>query len=149
MANNYTPTSIPPVGPPPPKKGSKYVPPELSRIPDALAEGGGVWRSCSGCHCLNEGVPTGDWSEVMRCHLGIGCRECGGIGAIWDMTDYADMAAFMNQPPHEHLVVTDQMIADAREAFRKQTGAEDYQLDGWIDEALRVAIVAALAPEGK
>ncbi|MCB5201914.1 hypothetical protein LH464_05400 [Neorhizobium sp. T786] len=52
-------------------------------------------------------------------------------------------------PPVSNVMVTDQMVTDAREAYRKQTGTEDYQLDGWIDEALRAAIVAALAPEGK
>lgn len=60
------------------------------------------------------------------------------------------VAVFDRPPaPQQNLVVTDQMVADAREAYRKQTGTEDYQLDGWIDEALRAAIVAALAPEGK
>lgn len=24
------------------------------------------------------------------CHLGMGCSECGGIGAVWDNTDYSD-----------------------------------------------------------
>lgn len=62
---------------------------ELSRISEALAEGTGAWRSCSGCHELNEGHATGEWSDVLKCHLGLGCRECGGIGAIWDNTDYS------------------------------------------------------------
>jgi hypothetical protein len=62
---------------------------ELSRISEELAEGTGAWRSCSGCHPLNEGHPTGEWSDVLNCHLGLGCRECGGLGAIWDNTDYS------------------------------------------------------------
>lgn len=49
---------------------------------EVLAEG--FWRSCSGCHELNEGHPTGPYSEVFRCNLGSGCRECGGIGATWE-----------------------------------------------------------------
>lgn len=63
---------------------------ELDGIAKELAEESGFWRSCSGCHNLNEGVPTGPYSSIMKCHLGFGCRECGGIGAIWDNVDYSD-----------------------------------------------------------
>mgnify|MGYP001122098018 CR=1 FL=1 len=63
---------------------------ELSGVADQIAEGSGFWRSCSGCHNLNEGVPTGPYSSLMKCHLGFGCRECGGVGAIWDNVDYSD-----------------------------------------------------------
>ncbi len=63
----------------------------------------GFWRSCSGCHESNEGHPTGPWSVTMRCHLGNGCSECGGIGAIWDNTDYQamadDLANAIDTPP--------------------------------------------------
>lgn len=62
---------------------------ELSRIPEQLTEGGGAWRACSGCHELNEGHPTGEWSDILKSHLGLGCSECGGIGAVWDNTDYS------------------------------------------------------------
>jgi len=44
----------------------------------------GWWRSCTGCHELDEGHPTGPWSTALRCNLGVGCRECGGIGAVWE-----------------------------------------------------------------
>jgi hypothetical protein len=57
----------------------------------AAGEGVGVWRSCTGCHESNEGHPTGPYSPALKCSLGFGCHECGGIGAIWDTTDYADM----------------------------------------------------------
>lgn len=55
----------------------------------------GFWRSCSGCHELNEGHDTGPHSPSFGCALGLGCRECGGLGAVWDDTDYADMAKSM------------------------------------------------------
>ena len=74
---------------------SENEPIELSGVAEQLAEGGGAWRSCSGCHELNEGHPTGAWSNVLKCHLGLGCSECGGIGAVWDNTDYADFGKFM------------------------------------------------------
>ncbi|WZB76790.1 hypothetical protein WJ972_15605 [Achromobacter insuavis] len=51
-----------------------------------------AWRSCTGCHELNEGHDTGPYSAILGCHLGNGCSECGGIGAIWDNTDYQAMA---------------------------------------------------------
>lgn len=63
---------------------------ELIGIAKEMAEESGFWRSCSGCHNLNEGVPTGPYSNIMKCHLGFGCRECGGVGAIWDNVDYSD-----------------------------------------------------------
>lgn len=64
-------------------------------IREQLAEGAGFWRGCSGCHELNEGHPTGRYSEVLDCHLGLGCSECGGVGAVWDDTDYGAMAEAM------------------------------------------------------
>lgn len=67
------------------------LPVELDGVADAIAYGKGFWRSCSGCHETNEGVPLGPFSTVMKCHLGMGCFECGGIGAIWDTADYEDM----------------------------------------------------------
>lgn len=44
----------------------------------------GAWRPCSGCHETDEGHPTGPFSDTLQCHLGIGCHECGGIGATWE-----------------------------------------------------------------
>lgn len=68
---------------------------ELQGVPEALSNGDGFWRSCSGCHESNEGHATGPYSKTLQCHLGVGCRECGGIGAIWDDTDYDAMADYM------------------------------------------------------
>lgn len=57
----------------------------------------GFWRSCSGCHETADGHETGafPWSPVFKCHLGAGCRECGGLGAVWDNTDYAHMGDWL------------------------------------------------------
>lgn len=73
------------------------LPIELQGVTEALAEGDGIWRSCSGCHESNEGWPTGAFSRAMNCHLGNGCSECGGIGAIWDTTDYEEMASLADE----------------------------------------------------
>ncbi len=86
----------------PPVSGANGLPVELSGVAQEIAGGSGFWRSCSGCHELNEGHDTGPQSKVFQCALGNGCSECGGIGAIWDTTDYDAMgdalAAGMAQP---------------------------------------------------
>lgn len=71
------------------------LPIELADVGRQIEEGKGIWCSCTGCHDSNEGVPTGPFSRVFQCHLGLGCSECGGLGAIWDDSDYEGMAAFM------------------------------------------------------
>lgn len=67
----------------------------LSEITECPPEG--FWRSCTGCHETFEGHSVGSypWKAAMHCELGAGCSECGGIGAIWDSTDYADFAEFI------------------------------------------------------
>lgn len=67
--------------------------PWVARIAEVLDEGDGFWRSCSGCHELNDGAPTGEYSAAFRSHVGLGCSECGGLGVIWDTTDYGAMAS--------------------------------------------------------
>lgn len=63
-------------------------------IQDRLAEGDGVWATCTGCHESEDGYDNGHYphSEIFGCKLGGGCGECGGIGAIWDTTDYGALA---------------------------------------------------------
>jgi hypothetical protein len=70
------------------------LPDELKGIPEAILEGSGSWRTCTGCHETEDGHPVGHYphSKVLDCALGGGCAECGGIGAVWDTTDYAAMA---------------------------------------------------------
>lgn len=57
-----------------------------------LGEGGGMWAPCSGCHESVDGYSVSPIDPVFKCYLGSGCHECGGIGAIWDTTDYDHMA---------------------------------------------------------
>jgi hypothetical protein len=66
---------------------------ELSGVADVLAEKGGVWVECSGCYETVDGHPVGEYgySEILKCPLGAGCSGCGGIGAVWDNTDYEAM----------------------------------------------------------
>lgn len=56
------------------------------QISDELFEEG-RWYSCTGCHETEDGHPVGGpypYSELFRCHLGSGCHECGGLGAVWE-----------------------------------------------------------------
>ena len=63
---------------------------ELQGVREEMAAGSGFWSSCSGCYDTEDGHPTGNYSysAVFGCALGSGCSECGGIGAVWDNTDY-------------------------------------------------------------
>jgi len=69
-------------------------PVELMGVREEIAEGSGFWRECSGCYDTEDGHPTQNYaySKVFGCSLGNGCSECGGIGAVWDNTDYQAMA---------------------------------------------------------
>lgn len=82
-----------------------HVPVELMSVNDTIAEGDGFWRECSGCYESNEGAPPKGavFSKVFGCYLGSGCSECGGIGAIWDSTDYEAMARFESASSEEPL----------------------------------------------
>jgi hypothetical protein len=73
----------------------RALPVELMGVREEMASGSGFWQSCSGCHDTEDGHPTGPYtySQVFGCALGSGCSECGGIGAVWDNTDYEAMAS--------------------------------------------------------
>ena len=72
-------------------------------VKEQVEEGSGFWRSCSGCYDTEDGRPTGHYphSKTFECALGSGCGECGGLGAVWDNTDYADMADWMQKRESE------------------------------------------------
>lgn len=76
-----------------PVEPAKQEPIELLGVKEAIEEGDGFWRPCSGCYESNEGAPPkgAPFSKVFQCYLGNGCDECGGLGAIWDNYDYEDV----------------------------------------------------------
>lgn len=109
------------------------LPMELSGVADALACEKGVWRTCSGCHESNEGEPTGPYSHILKCHLGGGCFECGGIGAIWDTTDYADLGRFIaEESPYDDRKLLDAIQHESWDlrCFDIPTGGDDCDI-GW------------------
>jgi hypothetical protein len=64
----------------------RELPIELADVAHELADGSGSWTPCSGCYETSDGynVAGFPYSDVFRCNLGGGCRECGGIGAVWE-----------------------------------------------------------------
>lgn len=68
------------------------------KIAEVMDEGDGFWKPCSGCQEGVDGyVSQTDYpfNRVFRCQPGGGCSECGGLGVLWDDTDYDAMATAM------------------------------------------------------
>ena len=88
-----------------------------SRIAEALEAKDGFWRSCTGCHETEDGYDVGHYSfsPVFKCKVGGGCGECGGLGVVWDSTDYEDMAKWSMEQ--------DRIEASRREELRKLADA--------------------------
>ncbi|MGP3699013.1 hypothetical protein [Rhodobacter sp. NSM] len=63
---------------------------DIARV---LIEDCGAWVSCTGCYATDEGYPSAGTDPVFGCVLVIGCRECKGLGAVWDPTDWSALAA--------------------------------------------------------
>ena len=92
-----------------------------TRIQEVMAEGDGCWVTCSGCHESEDGYDVGRYpfSKTFGCKLGGGCGECGGLGAVWDTTDYAAMGDWLT----------------AREQSRQpQEGAGQGEAVAWTNE---------------
>jgi len=71
---------------------------DQERIHEVIAEGDGFWMACSGCQESVDGyVSEKDYpySKTFKCQPGGGCSECGGLGVLWDQTDYDEMASWM------------------------------------------------------
>lgn len=104
-----------------------------------IKEYGNWWRSCSGCHETNEGQETGDYpfSAVYECHVGSGCHECGGIGAIWDYHSPEDLAQLDVEPaPDAEEMI--RKIANVSSAVAFQAGVGAMELAG-----LTISVLAA------
>jgi hypothetical protein len=110
---------------------SKYIRADLSpaavgdnytakRVKELTEENEGFWRSCSGCYEMEDGHPVGlyEYNKVLQCDIGSGCRECGGIGAVWDSVDYEDMARSMQE---------DALTQPAVDEWIKTQPHEDYE----------------------
>jgi hypothetical protein len=77
-----------------------------ARIAEVMDEDGGCWSPCSGCQEGVDGyVSTKDYpySATFKCQPGGGCRECGGIGVLWQdgafLASYGE--ALTQRPPEQ------------------------------------------------
>ncbi len=87
------------------EKDAEKTPVEFIDVERILKEGDGAWQSCSGCHETEDGHPVGEFpfSRFLKCELGAGCSECGGLGAVyhdWSGYDLADIDASIAEEKH-------------------------------------------------
>lgn len=105
---------------------TKALPVELMGVAEQLKAGNGFWHPCSGCYETEDGHPVGRYphSELFGCALGGGCSECGGIGAIWDDTDYDEMARFLESEDNaaDRLAALEEELAQKTHALRAANG---------------------------
>ena len=68
--------------------------PALSDVKRVMEESGGAWRACTGGYETVDGYPSGEYplSPALGCHVGCGCHECGGLGAVWEYWSDEDVA---------------------------------------------------------
>lgn len=109
-------------------------------LSDALTEGDGFWNTCSGCHESNEGHPTGPYSKALQCHLGGGCIECGGLGAVWDTTDYATMADELSKD----VTPSPPSALSAAVAYERAAALMDEWWRGGVDTGVPADMIRAL-----
>ncbi len=129
-----------------PVSGADGLPIELRGISEAVGNGDGFWRSCSGCHESNEGMATGPFSKTFKCHLGVGCSECGGIGAIWDTTDYDAMADFMAAEYQQRTETTEPVGQGQLRDATKMVDTKGFVAGGYVSAQLREAVGVITSP---
>lgn len=102
-----------------------------ANVREQLGEGDGMWATCSGCHESEDGYSSGHYqhSAVFGCKLGSGCSECGGIGAIWDTTDYGAMANELVAEMYATSPATSRPAAQPMRAALEQIVARTYSSD--------------------
>ena len=63
-------------------------------IEEQRQEGTGSWLTCTGCHETEDGHSVGYYptSRLFQCKVGGGCSECGGLGVVWDDTEWNEFA---------------------------------------------------------
>jgi hypothetical protein len=75
----------------PPSPDSATLASLQARVAEVVEEGDGCWHACSGCQESVDGyVSERDYpySPIFKCQPGAGCRECGGIGVLWQDGDF-------------------------------------------------------------
>lgn len=112
---------------------------DAQSVADALDDDKRRWLTCSGCHETEDGHDMGHYpySPALQCKLGSGCIECGGLGAIWDTTDYEELGAFMAKVGEEE-DAQEREIADLR-ARAEKAEADTHGPYGYIIKPIGLA----------
>lgn len=113
-------------------------------IAEVVSESGGYWQACSGCQESNEGSVSTDlypFSTVFQCQPGGGCSECGGLGVVWDNTDWSDYAEWSVKQDR-----TRDNIKAALNGSLRVCGGAIFGLNEAADAILALEPVASTAP---
>jgi hypothetical protein len=107
------------------------------RIAEVMDEDGGCWSPCSGCQEGVDGyVSEKDYpySTTFKCQPGGGCRECGGIGVLWQdgafLASYGE--ALTQRPPEQAGAVRGRiakLLVDEVKAYRHAQDAATSERD--------------------
>ena len=110
----------------------------------------GFWIACSGCQESDEGYLSEElWphSKVFKVQPGSGCTECGGLGVLWDDTDYEAFGKFItgdeNAPTSVEQAVAAETLQDVldQERYKVALALQDIRkaIDGrrWLSEGGR------------
>lgn len=119
------------------KDDKEFAAGTFASVAEEIREGSGFWKSCSGCHEANEGYETGHYPYItaFQCHQGGGCHECGGLGMVWDDTDYADMArSILEDDRREEAALRP---APSSEGIEKPVGTEVSSAWFFVEEVFR------------
>jgi hypothetical protein len=115
------------------------------------ANGEGFWQPCSGCYDSEDGHPRGPYpySGYLNCHIGSGCPECGGLGAIWHYIDpvaLAESHADIDPPasaPSASGAVPRELLANALKMIMQPESKRDHSEAILLCEELEHYLAAA------
>lgn len=133
-----------------------------NRIAEVTAEEGKSgaacwWRSCTGCHETEDGYSVGRYprSKVFGCEMGSGCRECGGLGVVWEHYPASALAAMAAEEDAReclgcaHLIKLGDKVQDeaSGEIFCEACAYTYADIKAQHDEALATGDHGELDPE--
>jgi hypothetical protein len=115
------------------------------RVAYVVAEGDGNWVSCTGCYETEDGHPVGDYphSPVFNCAVGGGCGECGGLGVVWDTTDWDDFTSWCLEQERTRETVRAALVGSLRVYEGRIIGIDDA-----VDAVMSLKVPAVASAEG-
>lgn len=119
-----------------------------------VGEGDGCWVPCTGCYETEDGRAVGKYphSSIFDCALGGGCSECGGLGGVWDNTDYAAFGDALAVEAAERAgggpAIDDAMVERVQLAWMRSDFVNVPGDSTEFDELVRLLLAAALRADG-